>query len=158
MARLCKCYGCENKFSKEELEPISAKNYCSKCASVIKQNKIDRAELIETIKTLYKIDYPTGLMLKQIKDFETERGYKLKGIVITLLYCKEQLDVTFHQKYGLGIVPMHYENAKKYWIDKQRRIKNHVNVELKTRKVIVREAKEINNYKKSLLIDLGDIL
>lgn len=158
MARLCKCYLCENKFPKADLESISSKNYCFKCASIIKQEKKDREELINVIKRLYNISYPTGLMLKQIKTFKEERGYKLKGITLTLLYCMEQLNVTFHERYGLGIVPLHYESAKKYWIDKNRRAKNHIDFVVKEETIIIPKIVITNNYKKDKLIKLEDIL
>lgn len=158
MARLCKCYGCENKFDKSVLEKISSKNYCPSCAKIVKQRKIDREELINTISDLYNISYPTGLMLKQIKEFEEIRGYKLKGITLTLLYCKNQLNTTFHQRYGLGIVPLHYESAKKYWIDKSRRAKNHVDFVVQEQTMKIPRIQVQNDYKKEMLIDLEDIL
>lgn len=158
MARLCKCYKCEDKFPKEQLETISSKNYCLKCAPIIKQNKKDREELINTIKNIYKISYPTGLMLKQIKDYETERGYKLKGITLTLFYCRDQLKLTFNPKYGLGIVPLHYLSARDYWIDKNRRAKNHSNFVIKEETISIPKIKPTNDYKKDKLINLEDIL
>lgn len=158
MARLCKCYGCEGKFEKSQLESISSKNYCTTCAPKIKQNKIDRDELYNVIKQLYRISYPSGRMLKQIKEYQDIRGYKLRGITLTLLYCRDQLKITFNEQYGLGIVPLHYDSAKKYYIDKQRRAKNHVNYVVKEETIKIPMITVNDDYKKKKLINLEDII
>ncbi|TWJ43133.1 hypothetical protein CHCC20441_3884 [Bacillus licheniformis] len=78
-----------------------------------------RKELIKYICELYKIDAPTGMMLKQIKEFQEEYKYKLKGIKLTLRYFHETLGNPVREGDGLGIVPFIYEEAKADYLQKK---------------------------------------
>lgn len=154
MARLIKCRGCDDKFEKEILKIISNKNYCPRCYKAILTEREHREELYSTIKEFYNIEFPTGWMLKQIKEFTEIRGYKLKGITLTLIYCKEQLNLRFDSKYGLAIIPNYYNSAKNYWLEKQKRALNHKDVKIQTEKIIIPKMSFENKYKKNKLIDL----
>jgi hypothetical protein len=68
-----------------------------------------------------------GFITKQIKEYETQLGYKLKGIQMSLYYFHEvqgnpvQSDEN-NQKYktrGIGIVPYIYDEAKDYFLKMQ---------------------------------------
>ncbi|TWK86604.1 hypothetical protein CHCC20333_3463 [Bacillus paralicheniformis] len=78
-----------------------------------------RKELIKYICELYKIDAPTGMMLKQIKEFQEEYKYKLKGIELALRYFHETLGNPVREGDGLGIVPFIYEEAKADYLQKK---------------------------------------
>lgn len=159
MARKYICYGtCNEKYLKEELINHSGKNYCKKCYDTKLQEQKDRQDLYSYIKEIYNISFPTGYMLKSIKQYQEDYGYKLKGILLTLQYCKEIKKMTFNAAMGLGIVPYEYENAKAYWIERNRKMKNHKDCEVSEEVVVITTFKEDNAYKQNKLISWEDIL
>ncbi|TWL92105.1 hypothetical protein CHCC15291_1414 [Bacillus licheniformis] len=58
-------------------------------------------------------------MLKQIKEFQEEYKYKLKGIELALRYFHETLGNPVREGDGLGIVPFIYEEAKADYLQKK---------------------------------------
>lgn len=80
--RLLKCYGYYNKkYPKEVLIKYSptgegaGKNHCPECYQrKVKETK-EREDLYNFIKTTYNLNFPTGNMLRQIKQFREERNY-----------------------------------------------------------------------------------
>ncbi len=73
--RLYKCYGsCEQKYTKDQLiEHVKGKRYCEKCLNELIREQKDREELYQTIQTLYNVNFPTGMMLKQISQYKDEQ-------------------------------------------------------------------------------------
>lgn len=59
------------------------------------------------------------MMLKQIKEYQEEYGYKLKGIELALRYFYETLDNKPREGDGIGIVPFVYDEAKRRTLDKK---------------------------------------
>lgn len=157
--KLYKCYGsCNEKHLKENMKQISNKNYCLCCYDAVIQERADREELIQYIKYAYNISFPSSFMLKQIKEFQEIRGYKLKGMTLTLRYIKEVLKMPLNHRYGLGIIGTYYESAKTHYIEQQKRQANHKDVKIETKTIVVKKATAENNYKKSLLINLEDLI
>jgi hypothetical protein len=56
------------------------------------------------------------MILKQIKDYQEEHKFKLKGIELALRYFHEILDNPVNFEGGIGIVPYIYEAAKQDYI------------------------------------------
>ena len=116
MARLYKCYGtCDVKYPKEELKKFKNQNYCEKCYD---QKVIDTESyktLLETISLVYSIPYPTGHMLRQIKNFKEDRNYSYEDQSIAILYAKNILKKDMLPKYGLGLVPYVVEDARRFY-------------------------------------------
>lgn len=159
MARLYVCYGvCNKKHEKEALINHNGKNYCKDCYDKKMKENNDRVELYNYIKEIYSISFPTGYMLKSIKQFQDDYGYKLKGIYLTLKYCKEIKKMSFNPKMGLGIVPYEYENAKAYWIERNKKMKAHKDVEIKPETVVITGLSNKNHFKDSKLISWEGIL
>lgn len=80
MGRQVKCPYCETKLDKDSAIPYKKRYYHEKCFNTWKQEADHRKELIQYICNLYGLTSPTGMMLKQIKEYQEEYGYKLKGI------------------------------------------------------------------------------
>lgn len=127
MARLPKCPICDKEVEKIEGEFVkhSSKTYHNNCYQQFELRKQHRSELLEYICDLYNMKVPTGFILKQIKDLETDSGYTLKGIELSLRYFHEiegNSVESANKKYttqGIGIVPYVYENAKKFYTNLQ---------------------------------------
>lgn len=158
-ARLYVCYGmCGEKHEKEALVNHNGKNYCQRCLEKKLREQQERQELYNYIKEIYNIDFPTGYMLKSIKQYKEQQGYKLKGMLLTLKYCKEVKRMTFNPKMGLGIISYEYENAKRYWIEHNQKLKNHKDVEIVAEEIIITKLDSRNYYRESKLISWEDVL
>ncbi|EQM25383.1 hypothetical protein N399_24340 (plasmid) [Bacillus licheniformis CG-B52] len=119
MARRVKCPYCETYLDKDDAIPYKKRYYHQNCFNTWKMEAEHRKELIKYICELYKIDAPTGMMLKQIKEFQEEYKYKLKGIKLALRYFHETLGNPVREGDGLGIVPFIYEEAKADYLQKK---------------------------------------
>ena len=125
MERLYKCYGfCGNKYPQSLLTKISNKNYCIPCAEKVLKEKNDRESLYGTIKKIFDIPYPSGFMLKQIKDYKNDRNYTYEGINQTLCYAVKVHKMKLHRNAGLAIVPYYYDKAVSYYIELEEKRKN----------------------------------
>lgn len=97
----------------------------------------DRKELIQYICDVHKIDKPTGMILKQIKDFQEQYDYKLKGMTLALKYFYETLGNQVREGDGIGIIPFIYEDAKRHYILKKQVEESIENIEsLKQVKIV----------------------
>lgn len=126
--RKVKCPECETDLFRD-VEPFithSKRHYHEECFNKLQIRKQHRAELLDYICELYKIPIVNGLMLKQIKEFEDEYKYTLKGIQMSLHYFHvidgNPVDIE-NSKYktakGIGIVPYIYEEARNYYVKMQ---------------------------------------
>lgn len=157
--RLLKCYGyCEGVYPKEQLIKYSNKNHCYFCADRKRQEKIDRDLLYKTIQTIYKIPYPTGMMLKQISQYKEDRNYTYEGMTKTLCYFVKVQGKTPVKQAGLALVPYHYETAVDYYEKMEERRKNSADVSsiIKTVKVTIKPPRATNTeVKNRKIIDMG---
>lgn len=127
-ARSVNCAGCEIKIDRETdaFIAISKKNYHEKCYNSFQTKKQHRIELLEYICALYSIPVANGFILKQIKEFEEQYFYTLKGIQMTLQYFHQvqgnpvnPTNTKYKTTKGIGIVPHVYDEARDYFIRMQ---------------------------------------
>ena len=126
MARLSTCKSCGKKLQPEEKYTHASKTYCKKCYEKIERESIEYKQLIEFICNNYKLDKPTGYILKQIKEFKTEYEYSYAAMTYTLWYCKEVLNKSFIEKYGISLIKYYYNEAKNYY-SQQEKLKEQIN-------------------------------
>lgn len=112
-----KCPHCEEHLDKEEAIRHKKQFFHQACLEKKEQQTQDRKELIEYICELYGLEAPTGMILRQIKDFQEQLNYTAKGITLTLQYFHETLDNSVREGDGIGIVPYMYEEAKRHYIN-----------------------------------------
>lgn len=139
MTGLVKCPRCENKLSKSEAHPYKKRYYHPKCFEEWQRESQDRKDLISYICQLYRLDAPTGMMLKQIKEYKEELKYKYKGMELALRYFHETLGNPVQEGTGIGIIPYVYEDAKNHFITKlkvEESIKNMKQEEVQVVKVV----------------------
>lgn len=160
LAKLLKCYGyCNEKYEKDELiKHTNGKNYCRSCLDKMLKDQTDREELYSTIKELYDVSYPTGFMLRQIKEYKEIKGYTYKSMTLTLRYCVDELGLSFDANMGVGIIPHQYEKAKLDYLKKQKQKDNFI--EIDTTPIVVKISKidNENRLKNEKLIDLEDLI
>ena len=101
-----------NKLAKKSINPTLSQENRVKDA---------RGELIDYIYLLYNKKIP-AFVFKQIKDFTTRANRPLtyKGIELSLRYWIETLGNPFDGDTGIGIVEYVYDDAERFWRDKQR--------------------------------------
>ena len=153
MARLSTCKSCGKKLQPEEKYTHASKTYCKKCYEKIERESIEYKQLIEFICNNYKLDKPTGYILKQIKEFKTEYEYSYAAMTYTLWYCKEVLNKSFIEKYGISLIKYYYNEAKNYY-SQQEKLKEQINKlsDIKIKTKIVKKT-SINSKKKINIFD-----
>lgn len=161
MARKVKCPECGTFNDKENTVCHNSRYYCKVCYENKIRESQDYKELIAYICELHQIDAPTGLMLKQIKDFKEQFNYTYRGIKSTLHYFYEILQGNdVGNSIGIGIVPFVYEEAKKFYIDKKAVKESMSNCDIRkiqeNRRIIniKKEDKSNNTYRDMALIDI----
>lgn len=161
MARLSTCKGCGKQLKPEEKHMHSAKSYCKECFEKISRDSEEYKQLIKYICDNYNIDRPTGLMLKQIKDYKNEYAYTYGGMTYTLWYINEILSKEFIVMYGVSLIKYYYEDASAYYLH-QEEIKKSMEVnckaEIKTKVVKINKVNVVKIKQNNSLIDLGDLL
>lgn len=160
VGRPLKCYGyCERKYLKEEMVKVGGLNHCVPCAEKKEKEKKDREILYKTIQMIYKIPYPNGQMLRQIKQFAEDRNYTLEGMTKTLCYFVKVQSKTPFLNGGLSFLPYHYDNAIKYYNDLNEKRKNMKEVDNNIIILKIPPIKSSNEeIRKRKFIDMGAIL
>jgi hypothetical protein len=159
MARTSKCKKCEKKIVKEEKYIVSGKGYCEDCYEDILIEKESYKNLISIVCEYFNIEKPTGLILKQIKQYRDEFNYSTSGITYTLWYIKEIEGKSFNEvKYGIALVKYYYEKAKQYFEQQERISRSVDNFEIKTREVKLNINKVYDKKKDHLTINLEDLI
>ena len=106
------------------------------------ENKSDYEKLIDYIYELYDGNIPV-FVFKQIKDYVNEYGMKYSGILLTLKYIYEELEIPFDEENGIGLVVYKYSECSKEWQRQQEINKAIEEFEFKEKEVVVN--KKINN-------------
>lgn len=158
--KLLKCYGfCGEKHFKENLVKVGSKNFCKPCATKKEKEINDRDTLYKTIQTIYNIPYPTGMMLRQIKQFSEERNYTLEGMTKTLCYFVKIMKKKPFLNGGLSFLPYYYDNAIKYYNDLDERRKNVKDEGIKTTHLVIKpKTVDVFSYRNKKIIDMGGLL
>lgn len=150
-----KCARCKKTVLKDEAIHEKKKYYHVECFQLVQDYK----NLISYICELHKLEAPTGMILKQIKEFQEEYGYKLKGMELALRYFHETLGNPVREGDGIGIIPYVYEEAKKHYIIKKRveeSVKEYMSSD-KQPKIVEINSPKFTYTKKSRMIDISSL-
>lgn len=159
MKRKVHCINCGCEIDKDIDVKVGNRWRCKNCDDKVKKETNNRNELYEYISKLYNIKFPTGLIIKQIKTFKEEYGYKYSGMLLSLKYFYETLQKPLKYDDGVGIIPYIYEDAKKNYLE-QRNIKKEVEHmgKLSDNKVIqINKTSNKNHDNKDMMIDISKI-
>lgn len=119
--RTVKCPHCEEQLDRniEEFVEHSKRYYHKECLEnrqrAIEAKNKPRNDLISYICELHDTKKPSGFILKQIKDFESEYGYTPKEIEMCLRYFHGIKGNSVKPEYGIGIVLNIYEEAVRFY-------------------------------------------
>lgn len=115
--RSVKCPECNISFDRNK-EPFQyhSNRYWHQACYEEQQGRVHvRQQLYDYICELHEIDMPTGHMMKQIKEFEDERNYSLRGMLTTLRYAHEILELPVLKGTGVGIIEVYYSRALEHY-------------------------------------------
>ncbi|MDG0860380.1 hypothetical protein [Staphylococcus equorum] len=168
MTRLLKCYGyCNSKYPKEELKKLNLNknstndghNYCVSCYEKKIKDFNDRNDLYKFLQDTFDLNFPTGLMLRQIKQFNEERGYSYKNIRLTLNYifnikrCYKPMT-----KFGIAMVPHFHEEMIEYYKNFKNKRENLTIKKTETKRVTLPLFETNESYKQKKLINMEDLI
>ena len=156
IGRLSTCKNCGKSLTSEEKYVCSNKSYCIDCYNIKLAEKADYDNLIKMICEYFEIEVPTGMILKQIKNYKSEFGYTDSGIGYTLWYIKNILNGKFIVKYGIYQVKNEYHNAEQYFLSQQKISESAV--EYKEISKTVKFQSKSKSKEKSFLIDINSLL
>ena len=161
MARLPTCPDCGIDIKdKSKATKKSNRWVCADCIKIREQIKRDREELYMYTAKIFNIKFPTGMMMKQIKDFREEFGYTYKGMTLSLQYWCESLGNTMSNAKGVGIIPYIYEDAKAFYKERMN-VKNAVediqDPLMSEKTVTVHKQKPREDNMDLKLIDMNDL-
>ena len=109
-------------------------------------NKSDYEKLISYLNELYNGNIPV-FIFKQIKDYKNDYGMKYSGILLTLHYMYDILDMKFDESNGIGMVVYKYDEAKNNWMKEQKIKKAVTNFEFEDKEVVINKKPTKNKYK-----------
>ena len=158
-ARLVKCYGyCGNKYPKDRMIKFQNANHCPECYERKVKEVKDREALYNLLKQVFSINFPTGLMLRQIKQYKEERSYSYKNIAFTVDYIVNVKKQKLQLQYGIALVPHYYDEMIEYYKRLQeKRSKTTVKAqEFKTIKL--KPFKHPKNYYEKISIDMKKMM
>lgn len=156
--RLNTCKICGDRDYKSNMIKYKSKTMCKKCYAIEKKLSEEKEDLCNTIKELYNLPYVMPGHLKQIKQFREEYKFTYAGMKLTLLYCKNVLNLEFSTSRGLGIIPYQYEAAKNDFIRKRELTKQVENKNVTNEvKRIVTSVKVENTYLKNRMMSLEEL-
>ena len=159
--RLLKCYGwCNKKHKRDNLVKVGSRNFCIPCAELKEKEQNDRKVLYKTIQTVFKIPYPSGMMLRQIKQFSEDRNYTLEGMTKTICYFVKVQKKQPFKNAGLSFLPYYYDTAISYYdeLEERRKRSAEINNNKKILKISANKWKQQSNLKDKKIVDLGGIL
>lgn len=121
------CPYCKDRVAKEDSVQEGKRYFHFDCLEKKKEEEKeqrrhaeDYKSLIDYICRLYGLDAPTGMILKQVKDFQTEYNFKLKGMELALRYFHETQNNPVIEGNGIGIIVYVYEEAKRHFMTKMK--------------------------------------
>lgn len=158
MAKLpkIKCPYCKEMFHREDGIQVKRRYYHPEClekkrednrlneqksADESKGESQDYKDLIEYICNKYDMKRPSGMILKQIKDYKEQYDYTYKGMELALRYFYDTEGNSVKDDTGVGIIVYVYDRAKNFYIRK-------INVEssIQEEEDIVREFRTREKY------------
>lgn len=85
----------------------------------MKQESESYKNLSAYICDTFGIAVPTGLILKQIKDYKDMYSYTYDGIAYTIWYITNIAEKELDVKYGIAYVKYFYEKAEEYYVQQE---------------------------------------
>ena len=123
MAHIVTCVYCKKKFDRDKIPfvQVSAKRYAHKECSEVENQRLfkeeaDKIALENYIIQLFKLEYVTPRIRKQLNTYQEQYGYTYSGMHKALIYFYEiKGNSTEKANGGVGIIPYVYQDAYNYY-------------------------------------------
>lgn len=123
MAHIVTCVYCKKKFDRDKIPfvQVSAKRYAHKECSEAENQRLfkeeaDKIALENYIIQLFKLEYVTPRIRKQLNTYQEQYGYTYSGMHKALIYFYEiKGNSTEKANGGVGIIPYVYQDAYNYY-------------------------------------------
>lgn len=159
MSRIVKCYGtCGQKLPKEQMLDYKGHNHCHDCYNAKVKDVEDREELYKFLSSYFKLNYPSGIMLRQIKQYKDERGYSYKNMRFAVDYMIRIKKIDLNVKYGIALVPHYYDEMIRYYKDLKERRERTTDYEPKVINIKLKPINLENTYRQKKLINMEELL
>jgi len=162
LGRKSKCKGCDKLIGKEEKFVHSSKAYCKECYDKIQVSGQSYNLLIKTICEYLNIERPTGLILKQMKEYKEQLGYSYDGMTYAMWYIKTIEGKSFSEiKYGIALVKYAYERARDYFNNQQKieaSVQNNKEHREEKVNVVKMNMDKVYAKKKDFIFNLDDLI
>lgn len=118
MARMVVCQYCREKFERidGEFEKDTKGFYHKACHTKMVTERASRQGLMDYAYLALGETANMALVAKQIKDFVEKKHMTESGIKGTLYYLVEIKKQRLDPKFGIALVPYHYQTAKNYFL------------------------------------------
>lgn len=154
MARMVKCYYCQQSVDKDIAIRFEEKNFHNSCC----QEYIDRKEIYKYVAHLFGFkneNKPGPVIISQLKTFKEKYSYyTFKGILNALTYFYEIKKGSKEKaNEGIGIVPYVYDEAQEYYKKlnyKQEKVAETISKQLEQKSVILKVKKQTEKKEKPL--------
>ena len=133
-------------------------NHCPECYERKVKETEDRERLYKFLCEYFKLSFPSGLMLKQIKQFREERNYTYKNIQFTVDYIVRIKKLNLQVQYGIALVPHYYDEMIRYYKDLKERREKTVIKEVETKTVIIKVPTFENKYRERKFINMEGLI
>lgn len=160
MSAKVKCQYCGEYGHKEDMvyietgkKKVVKKYYHEECLKIKELDSVEYKKLIEYVCNLFDIDKPTGMMMKQIKEYRQEYNYRYFAIQLALEYFFVVKDNKIPEHKTLGIVPYIMEDAKKYYTH----LAQLPNREIHVKSVTTHIHQPTKRNRKKKLIDISEL-
>ena len=179
MANKAKCKKCNILLLPTEKCRHQNTTYCNSCIQIIiRENELEKnkkklekklkqkpssnpkedgyKELIDIICKYFKINEPTPLILKQIKDFKNKFKHLYTGLHYCLWYVTEIENKKLDLSYGIALLQFYYDKAKQYYEQQQKIIESAQNIDYTKMKtnVVKINLNKVYDKKSRYLIDI----
>lgn len=157
--RLVKCYGyCGQKYPSDQMIKYKNANHCPECYGRKVKETEDREKLYNMLKEVFSINFPTGLMLRQIKQYREERNYSYRNIAFTIDYIINVKKQKLQMQYGIALVPHYYDEMIAYYKKLKEKREQTIVEEQQTIKVTIKPFNFANDYKERKLINMENLM
>ena len=158
MARLPSCPDCGvDIVDKDRAKKTGGRWVCEDFQAIRATQEEDRQELYAYVAELFNIAFPTGGMLRQIKNYREEYDYTYKGMTLSLEYWNDTLGNSMANAKGVGIIPFIYEDAKNFYIQRMQLANSNECVKQTKRVVKITKDNTNTENKHAKLIDMNDL-
>lgn len=136
------------------------KKFCSVCIRKEEQSVFERNKLYASISNIFGLDKPTGLIMRQIKNFKQTNGISYKNMYFTLDYITKVKGIELQLKYGVGLIGTYHNEMLNYYADIKQKRESAKNFNPTKSIDVVRIKKPVfdDSYRQKKMIDMESLL